>query len=304
MSTYRRVVAGVDGSEAGLQAVRYAAAAAAETGCTLEIVHVAPAYQMLPPVRPVEPPFAYEDVYRAVLGEAKAAALEVAPDVRYRTSVRRGPTVPQLARASRGAELVVLGAKRGGLRHVWTGRIKTGVAVRAACPTVAVPPEWQPGTSHGRVVVGVKEPERARPLLAEGFAEADRRGAELVVVHGWKLPSAYDDIVADRVGAQQMRAGAESWIEDQLVELRQEHPEVNVTIEVVHASGADAIVEASRDADLVLMVRTAGRHALPHLGSTARAVLRAAACPVMVRPVGEEPTLPLSSLEREGALLR
>ena len=52
-----------------------------------------------------------------------------------------------------------------------------GVAAQSACPVVVVPPEWEPAHEHGRVVVGVKDPENAAELVAAGLELADDLGA-------------------------------------------------------------------------------------------------------------------------------
>ena len=58
---------------------------------------------------------------------------------------------------------------------------------------------------------------------------------------------------------------------------------------MVHDHAGHALVEASRDADMVVIVRRA--HGVPasvHLGGTARAVLRSAHCPVRVVAPNDE----------------
>jgi hypothetical protein len=45
------------------------------------------------------------------------------------------------------------------------------------------------------VVLGVKSPAHAHELLARAFDVAAARGATLVVLHAWKLPDPYLDLV-------------------------------------------------------------------------------------------------------------
>jgi nucleotide-binding universal stress UspA family protein len=304
-TTKGSVVVAVDGTDAGLTATRYAALAAQAADAELEVLHVVPIRLPVGPVRPTTPAL-FDDVAQEIVEDAAVTARVAAPGLRVRTHLAHGATVGSIVAAGRDADVVVLGAQRvTGPRRIWTGRTTSGVAARATVPVVVVPPEWEPGARHGRVVVGYKVPEGAPGLLGIAFAEADRRGAELVVVHAWKLPSAYDDVIGARVAEDEFRARAHAEMEPLVADLRLVHPDVPVSIEVLHADPARALVDASRDADLIVLTRPTAHHTIRHLGSTARTVLHASTCPVVVAPVdvAGAPTEPLV-LERAGAMLR
>jgi nucleotide-binding universal stress UspA family protein len=302
-----RVVVGVDGTQNTLRAVRYAALAATAAGADLEVVHVVPLRLPVGPVRPVEPP-EFEDLAQSIVQDAAVLARVTVPGLTVHTRLMHGPTVRALVAASSEADLVVMGAQHEGtLAHVWTGRVSIGVAARAACPSVVVPPEWEPGHERGRVVVGFKHPDGSLQQLTDAFAEADRRGADLRIVHAWKLPSAYDDVIGARIAEESYRTHTRETIEPLIADLREAHPGVHVMIEVQHAQPARALVDASHDADLVVLTRPTAHQGVPHLGSTARAVLRWATAPVIVFPVSAEETAPDErplTLERDGALRR
>jgi nucleotide-binding universal stress UspA family protein len=57
-------------------------------------------------------------------------------------------------------------------------------------------------------------------------------------------------------------------------------------VRVVHARPEVALVDASHEADRVLISRPAHGGLVHHLGGTGRAVLRTAVCPVEVRGPG------------------
>lgn len=61
------------------------------------------------------------------------------------------------------------------------GPVARDVVTSAARATVGVPPRAEPKL-HGRVVVGLREAHQCADALAVGFAEADRRGADLIVM--------------------------------------------------------------------------------------------------------------------------
>lgn len=75
---------------------------------------------------------------------------------------------------------------------------------------------------------------------------------------------------------------------------------------MVHQEPANALVEAGRNADLVLLAhRTRDPLHITRLGGTARAVLQHASCPVAVLPVGAVPeSEPAVEFEEAGRLLR
>ena len=131
-------------------------------------------------------------------------------------------------------------------------------------------------------MVGFKSSEDAAELLGSGFAIAAERQAELVIVHAWKLPSAYDDIIESRVAVEEFRRLSIATIEPLVKDLRTAYPQVPVRIEALHAQAAYALVAEARDADLVLLMRSSSGTLPSHLGRTARAVLRDAGCPVEV----------------------
>lgn len=279
------VVVGVDGTPAGSRGVRYAALEAQRLGRALQIVHVTPGYATTGPGLPIIPDGTLRSYGLKLLQEAGTAAHALVPGLEVETRLLAGSTVPSLAETSAHASLLVLGAERRSFAgRIWTGDIVAGVTAQASCPTVVVPPEWEPTDDHGRIVIGWRSPERPTDLLAAGFELAQSRGAELVVLHAWKLQSGYDDIVANRVAAEEWGRRETGIIEPLVGELRSRYPDVPVRIEVLHAQPAYALVNASVRADRLLIMRPEHGGVFHHLGAVGRAVLREALCPVEVLP--------------------
>ena len=298
------VVVGVDGTEDNLGALRYAVAEAASRGATLQLVHVVPDYLPVSPMFPATP----ADLTKVgtwILEDAAEKARAIDPDVPVEGWLRHGTRPMQLVEAGEHAELLVVGRDaRPLVERLLRGDTTTGVAARSTVPVVQVPSTWQPH-ENGRVVVGVKAPAHAAELLAAAFAAARRRKATLVVVHAWKLPSAYDDIIEVRVDLESWKAEAALEMEALLRDWRTTYPDVPIEVRIVHDYAGHALVEASRDADLLLVVRR--RHGIPaavHLGGTARTVLRAAECPVKVVAPTEHPPIPSLAVEEDGRMVR
>ena len=121
------------------------------------------------------------------------------------------------------------------------------------------------------------------------------------MVHAWRLPSAYDDIIGDRVAYEEWDGRARVELEECLAEWRSAYPDVDVEVRAVHDQAAHALVAASYDVDEVVLVRRARGI---HLGATARAVMAHSDCPVRIVPADHVLRMPDLSLEDSGALSR
>lgn len=283
-ATHESVVVATDGTPAALRGVRYATFEAQRLGLNLEILHVLPGYLPTGPL----PMLADGDLQafgHSVLEQSQAVARDTSSDVKTVSRLVSGTRVSSIVEASRNAALLVLGSRSLTLAaRVWTGATVAGVSARARCPVVVVPEDWQLRDSASRLVIGFKSPQEAAVLLGRGFARARDSGAELVVLHGWKLPSAYDDIIVSRFGEAKWEEQQDTVIDGALAELRSNYPDVPVIIEVVHDRPAHALVAASQGADMLYLSRPAHGGYLHHLGVVARTVLREAHCPVEVLP--------------------
>jgi nucleotide-binding universal stress UspA family protein len=297
------VVVGVDGSEHGYDAVRYAAAEAARLKVRLDAVHVLPDQVPTAPFMvPVVPDSSFESYGTEILERARRVAQEAAPLVEVHTHLRQGGRVQHLVSFGDNASLLVLGsASPRRLDHVWTGGTVTGVAGASACPVVVVPADHEPVIDRGRVVVGLKSPDHAAELLGTAFARADALHDDLVVLHAWRLEGVYDDIVAVRTMAAWSPHEKTELVEKALAPLREAFPDIAVHVYVRHEEPAHALVRASRGADLLLLLRPHGRW-VQHLGPVSRAVLRDARCPVEVVP-GRRPAEMAPPSDRAGVLV-
>lgn len=231
---------------------------------------------------PLMPDASFESFAAEILERARGAALDVVPSLEIESHLGVGGRIQQLLAFAGQARLIVLGSPSPrSFDRIWTGGTVTAVASRSACPVVVVPADRESAEVRGRIVIGVKSPERVVELLDTAFPLAEQLDAELVVVHTWLVDGVYDAIIADRTTAARWQYEHEL-TEKGLAPHREAFPTVPVRVFVRHESPAHALVRASRGADRLLILRS-GRGPV-HLGRTARAVLRDARCPVEVVP--------------------
>lgn len=300
----RDVVVGVDGSPAGVQALRYAVAEAQRLRSGVQVLHAVPTFVPMAPMYPLpveDLAIAGRTVLRRSVDEAN-----IRSTVPVRTTLSHESAVPALVAAGRGAALVVLGADRRPVAaRIFTGNVSTAVAASATVPVVTAPEDWSAHEATGKVLVGIKRVDHSAEVLAQGFAAAHARGASLVVMHAWRLPSGYDDVIVDRLSYREWEDRARQEMATTVAEWRTAYPDVDVELRTVHDQASHALVHASGEVDEVVLVRRA--HGVPsalHLGPTARAVLAHADCPVRIVPASHALSTADLVLEDAGALTK
>lgn len=252
----RPVVVGVDDSAASRAAVRWAAAEAARLRSPLHLVHVRP--------RPAPHGYRWDrEVDERGLRLLALAEREVPAGVATDAELVKGRPGAVLGEWSHRAALLVLGARRAG---EVTGGVVTPVVTHAACPVVVV----RDG-GDGPVVVGADGTAASEPAVDFAFREASLLGVPLRVVTA----------VADGVVAR-----LHPCLTEQVDAGRRRHPDVPVEHVVPHDIPVRALVDAAHDARLLVVGRR-DRSALAGalLGSTSRALVLHALCPLVVVPV-------------------
>jgi nucleotide-binding universal stress UspA family protein len=281
------VVVAIGDEDEHAAAVRFAAAEAVREVRPLRVVHVVHAPILGPGPEQMLLSFENADM---VGDELLAAAVERAEDVvAGRVPVTKklwhGPVVPSLVEAGEQAHRVVLQHRQlTGLRRVLTGSVCAGVAAHAQVPVVSVPELWTVRDPAARLVVGVDDTTGDHRLLEPAFALAAEREASLVVLHAWYIPSMYAEAMRGRAAVEEAREKTRFRIAEEMAVWQAAYPAVDAQLEVSHARPADALLAASQRSDLLVLGRRSGAHAVTHLGSVTRALVRESRCPVMVLP--------------------
>jgi nucleotide-binding universal stress UspA family protein len=142
------------------------------------------------------------------------------------------------------------------------------------------------------IVVGIDQSEESRAALCWALAEARLRGAELRAITAWECPSPSAlgwarAATSEAIEAQ--RRDARARLELALADTADPDAPAAVHPIVVAGRPAEVLIEASRDADLlVLGERRDHRLGRPHRHSITYHCLREAVCPVVVVPRGEQ----------------
>ena len=279
------VAVGVEDVEAMMS---FAAEEAVGTGAALHLVHVL----YLPGVMLPETYAAAYDSATTFGAALLEKATQVATDlVDGRVNVtselveHSGSAVHDIVARSHGARLVVLQHRHlEGLQRFATRSTALGVAARAHAPVVSVPEGWRStGPRFGRVTVGVSNPQRADGVLRAGYEIARHRHSTLRVAHSWWLANGYDTVVVDDDMRSDFSQRFGKEIAPHLEPLQKEFPDVEVDVRVTHAPPAMGLLDATRDADVLVLGR---RHwALPvgsHVGAVTRTMLHSATCPAVI----------------------
>lgn len=298
------VLVGIDGSGASLRALDHAISQAVRRRVPLEVLHGWPWTRRSPGLGlrgSVGRPLA--EAAQALLDRAAERALDQAPGLAVVSTLTSESAATALVRRGGRAALTVLGTRgHGGLTGMLWGSTCQRVAARIRAPLLVVhadAPHWHGDSprferyrdlAHRKVFVGVRSGADVDAALF-AFEEAVRLGAQLRVLHAWSYPML---AVAPRpVSPVRLQEEVDRWARTQnalpwqvVAELYERFPEVRLRTAATRRDPADALVEASRAADLVVVAthrRRGGFRA--SLGPVTRALLHHAHCPVALVPV-------------------
>ncbi|RRO14084.1 universal stress protein [Saccharopolyspora rhizosphaerae] len=264
------IVVGVDGSNSSAQAAVWAAAEAVRLAAPLHLVLV-----NNEPDR--------ESHAKEVVHDISNSCRQIAGELEITEEVRSGHPAGELVHRSAAARLIVVGSRgQGAFRTTLLGSTSTAVATHASCPVVVVPGTELP--QSGPVVVGIDGSTESHHAIHFAFDAAMRFNSELVAVHAFPdasfIPGPYDHPDRD-----ELLASARSSLEAQVSPWAEDFPEVVVHLVVSNIPPVQALRDAARQAQLLVVGhRGTGGFTGLLLGSIARGALNHALCPVAVVP--------------------
>ncbi|MFF7452269.1 MULTISPECIES: universal stress protein [unclassified Streptomyces] len=295
----RTVTVGLDGSSESRAAAEWAAREAKLRGLALRLVHV---------WEPVPEPMAQAPLLGAETQQhwSERVPREAAEGLRLRhpgvdVTVDHvdGRPGEVLTRVAQDAELLVLGSRGlSGLGGFLLGSVGQDVVAHTEVPVILVRAGEQAADEHAMdpagitsaatpfrpVVLGLDTGSPDDTVITFAFEEAARRVTSLRVVHAWNPPPYFayglqvDPQLNTELGKQEAAALAEV-----LHPWKEKYPAVDVVEESGWGSPSIRLVDASREASLVVVGRRVRRSPLgTHIGPVTHAVLHHSTAPVAV----------------------
>ncbi|MCA2204737.1 universal stress protein [Streptomyces sp. SMS_SU21] len=280
----RTVTVGYDGSSESRAAAEWAAREALLRGLPLRLVNVREPI----PGHIAESDLMADGTFREraerLPREAGATLRARHPELEVVAEQIPGGPMEVLPEVAKDADLLVLGSRGlSGIGGFLVGSVGMVVIAHTTAPVVLVRAATS-AKAAGPVVVGVDTDKPNGTVLAFAFEEAARRGAVLKAVHGWTVPPYYAYVLpaypalAAELGEEQSHA-----LTEVLRPWREKFPDVEVAEESRAGSAAVRIVDAARDASLVVVGRRIRRGPIgAHIGPVTHAVLHHATAPVAV----------------------
>lgn len=279
------VVVGVDGSE-DMSAVGLAAAEAALRNRPLDVVHGFIWPYMNVPLGPSV--FGPEEgglrnEAERIVSDAVAYARKVQPDIDVAGEVITGTGAQALLARSDNAALIVLGDRGlGAFTGLLVGSVAIHVAAHATCPVLVARPTAGEGLP---ILLAADGSPASQSAVRFAFEEAAMREVALVALHVWSHPGSsgpgdmqlpvYDTDIAQAEESEVLAEALAGW--------REQFPDVVVHRRVRLGHVRRAIIEATREAQLVVLgARGFGGFTGLLLGSVSQAVLHHAACPTAI----------------------
>lgn len=281
------IVVGVDGSEDGLRAVRFGTGTALETGDDLLLVHAVDDAMLAGAWGVVYDPEVLQNAGATANEQAKEVALGMGmPADRIRTEVVLGSPGGVLGRLSEVADLVVVGRRSvSGLERMFVGSTSVSVVANASCPVVIISAASTPDPigSHGRVGVGINTSPGNQDVLETAFYFANRRGAELEIVHVIQPPVGLFGPKLSPTDLEEQIRFTKGGIKALAKRIAKDYPDVRYSVEVAADTPINELVNRSGTYDMLVVGKSSGTIPGFGLGGLLRGLMAHAACPLLIR---------------------
>lgn len=295
-----RIVVGVDGSEASIEALRVAQRMAT----VLKTELVAAGFWEYPSMRSARitlGSIGQEAGAKIELDAAVDAAFGPARPDNVRIELRFGPADIRLIDAGSTAQMLVVGRRgHGGINGLLVGSVSSACARHAQCPVLVVrePLGQANGTTFeswsqvmatqwdaARIVVGVDGSPSSVRALREASRIATALGGRVEAIACWDYPSIW--AAPYPLAGGDFQGEAEDALRVSLDEAFGGEMPANLSSRVIQTQVRPGLIEASRDATMLVVGRRgSGGFSGLNLGSVSAACIGHALCPVLVVHAG------------------
>ena len=181
----QRIVVGIDGSDAAINAAKWAVAEATSRDIPLRLIHVIPERRADAPADDESLDIEYGET---ALRAACAALHAIDKPVKVETDLVHGSPASALISESRDAAMVCIGSVGiGQIARKIIGSTADAVAQNAHCPVAVVRTNREAGESpSGSIAVVVDDKPGNDAVLEHGFAEALLRKAPILAMGVWR----------------------------------------------------------------------------------------------------------------------
>jgi nucleotide-binding universal stress UspA family protein len=272
-SAIKSIVVGIDGTEASLVALDWAAERAVRGSTRVELVMIAGTI--------------FSDDFRIDASTLKAEhrLRDLAPGVEIASLHVPGRMPGSLLELASAADLLVIGCHHGRpLRSALAGRLPLRIASASSVPVVVVPDDWSPATKP--VLVGLGDDSSSAAALEVAASEADAAGVPLTVVHAWRMPAPQmEGAIALLASPLHVKAGHAKILREAALGLAHTHPGLHVDQVLVQEEAAAALSARAKDASLLVIgTHHLGLFAGARSGSVGHELLSRPSVPVCVVP--------------------
>ncbi|QTE01977.1 universal stress protein [Streptomyces cyanogenus] len=295
----RTITVGLDGSPESRAAAEWAAREAELRGLPVKLVQV---------WEPVPEPMAQAPLLGAEthqhwterIPRESAEGLRLRhPGVEVTTEQLTGRPAEALVNAAEDADMLILGSRGlGGVGGFLVGSVGLAVVAHARRPVVLVRAGEQAADEHEMdpagipsaatgfrpVVLGLDIAGPDEALIGFAFEAAARRSVPLRVVHAWNPPPYYAyGMALEPAVEREMAKGDATILSEVLRPWRQKYPDVEVVEQADFGSPSLLLIDASREASLVVVGRRIRRSSVgAHIGTVTHAVLHHSTAPVAI----------------------
>ncbi|ULE33414.1 universal stress protein [Mycobacterium sp. IDR2000157661] len=281
------IVVGVDGSPESEAALGWATTEALLHDQPITLLYAIAPVVVTWPVAYLEADYAesQEEAARQVLERAQqavAASSGATQPPAVKTEVVHQPAASALVAGSRDAYMTVVGSRGlGAIGRALLGSVSSGLVHHGHGPVAIVHnDEAQAPDRTSPVLLGVDGSPASEEATAFAFDEASRRGVELVALHAWSDVGVFPVLGMDW---HEYEDQGQEVLAERLAGWQERYPDVHVQRRIVCDQPARWLVDASQQAQLVVIgSRGRGGFTGMVLGSVAAKVSRGAHAPVIV----------------------